>query len=279
MIGADAKAGHGRSFAGRPKGRSEEHPLSLTPAADARAARVALEGLLETDAPGVAATLPTGFADAVERYVELLLDANTRLNLTRVTEPTAVARLHLLDALSALPLMDAVAPSRAVDIGSGGGVPGIVLALARPDVAWTLVDSVGKKCDAMGAFADALGLRAVTVVADRAESLGRDPEHRERYDLVTARACAALPVLAEYALPLCAVGGAVLAWKGGLSATDDEVVRGAAAAAILGGGPPSIHETGVPALRQHRLLLIRKERATPARYPRRPGEPARRPLP
>lgn len=264
---------------GRPKGRSEEHLLSLSPAADARAARVALESLLETDAPGIAATLPARFGDAVERFVELLLDDNTRLNLTRVTEPDAVARLHLLDSLSALPLVDRLAPSTALDLGSGGGVPGLVLALARPEVAWTLIDSVGKKCDAMRGFADALGLGSVTVVAERAEILGRDPRHRERYDLVTARACAALPVLAEYALPLAAVGGALLAWKGPLTATDDEVLRGASAAALLGGGAPAIHETGVPALRPHRLLVIPKERATPARYPRRPGEPGRNPLP
>lgn len=239
---------------------------------------MALEGLLETDAPGIAATLPAGFADAAERYVALLLDANARLNLTRVTEPGAVARAHLLDALSALPVLDGLAPSRAVDLGSGGGVPGLVLALARPDIAWALVDSVGKKCDALRDFTDALGLRSVAVFADRAESLGRDPRHRERYELVTARACAALPVLAEYGLPLCAVGGLLLAWKGPLTPEDDEVVRGAAAAALLGGGEPVIHETGVAALGQHRLVLVPKERTTPERYPRRPGEPARRPL-
>lgn len=240
---------------------------------------MALEGLLETDAPGIATTLPAGFGDAVERFVELLLDANTRLNLTRVTEPGAVARLHLLDSLSALPLVDRLAPSTVLDLGSGGGVPGLVLALARPGVAWTLVDSVGKKCDAVRGFADALGLASVTVIAERAEILGRDPRHRERYDLVAARACAALPVLAEYALPLAAVGGALLAWKGALSPADHEVIDGTAAATLLGGGALTIHETGVPALRPHRLLVIPKERATPARYPRRPGEPGRNPLP
>jgi 16S rRNA (guanine527-N7)-methyltransferase len=195
-----------------------------------------------------------------------------------VIEPDAVARTHLLDSLSALPLLDDLGSLTALDLGSGGGVPGIVLALARPDVAWTMVDSVGKKCDAMRAFADALGMRSVTVVADRAESLGRNRTHRERYDLVTARACAALPVLAEYALPLTAVGGAVLAWKGPLTAGDEELVRGAAAAAMLGGGPPVVHETGLAALGRHRLVLVPKERVTPERYPRRPGEPARRPL-
>ncbi|MGZ8481627.1 MAG: 16S rRNA (guanine(527)-N(7))-methyltransferase RsmG [Candidatus Limnocylindria bacterium] len=240
---------------------------------------MAFEGLLETDAPGIATTLPTGFGDAVERFVELLLDANTRLNLTRVTEPDAVARLHLLDSLSALPHVDRFGSSTALDLGSGGGVPGLVLALARPEIAWTLVDSVGKKCDAMRGIVQALGLRSVTVIAERAEILGRDPRHRERYDLVTARACAALPVLAEYALPLTSVGGALLAWKGPLTAADDEVIRGAAAAAVLGGGSPVIHQAGVPPLGSHRLLVIPKERATPARYPRRPGEAGRNPLP
>ena len=110
---------------------------------------------------------------AVERYVELLLAANARLNLTRIVAPAEVARLHLLDALSALPLLDALAPDRALDLGSGGGVPGLVLALARR-YAWTLVDSVGRKADALRGFVDALGLRNVVVIAERAEVLGRD---------------------------------------------------------------------------------------------------------
>ena len=246
--------------------------------ADARAAREALERLLETDAPAIAATLPAGFADAAERFVALLLDANARLNLTRVVEPDAVARLHVLDALSVLPLIDSLGASVALDLGSGGGVPGIVLALARPEIAWTLVDSVGKKCDAMRSFAEALSLRSVSVVAERAEVLGRDRVHRERYGLVTARACAALPVLVEYALPLTAVGGVLLAWKGPLAPDDDEVVRGAVAAELLGGGRPVIHPTGVAALGDHRFVVVPKDRPTPSRYPRRPGEPARRAL-
>jgi 16S rRNA (guanine527-N7)-methyltransferase len=239
---------------------------------DARAARLELERLL----PPNAWDLPTGFADAAERYVALLLDANRRLNLTRVVEPAAVARLHLLDALAALPLVDVIAPRRALDLGSGGGVPGLVLALARPTISWTLVDSVGKKADALRGFAHALGLRNVAVLAERAETLGRDAEHRERHDLVTARACAALPVLVEYGLPLLRVNGSLLAWKGRLTA--QELAGGSAAAAELGGSPPDVRPAGLEALGDHRFVLVRKQHPTPSRYPRRPGEPARRPL-
>jgi 16S rRNA (guanine527-N7)-methyltransferase len=243
--------------------------------ADARAARVALDRLLETDAPFLIGSLPAGFVDAAEAYVALLLAANQRLNLTRVVEPDAVARLHLLDSLVALPLVDEVVPTSALDLGSGGGVPGIVLALARPDVRWTLVDSVGKKADAMRGFVDALRLPNVEVLAERAEVLGRGAR-RESYELVAARACAALPVLAEYALPLLRVGGTLLAWKGSPSA--EELRSGASASALLGGGAPAVRPSNAPALGDHSFVVIDKLRPTPARYPRRPGEPARRPL-
>lgn len=242
---------------------------------DAAAARLALDRLLETDALALRATLPTGFADAAQRYVELLLEANSRLNLTRIVEPGDVARLHLLDALSALPLLDVLAPGRALDLGSGGGVPGIVLALARPGMSWTLVDSARKKADALRGFVDALGLGNVTVIAERAETLGRDPAYRASYDVVTARACAALPVLAEYALPLLRVGGSALAWKGPIG--EGELRAGRAAAGALG-GELEIRESGIAALGDHRFVLMRKLAETPDRYPRRPGQPAKRPL-
>ena len=118
--------------------------------------------------------LPPGWRDATGRYVALLLAANRRVNLTRVLEPGAIARDHLLDALAALPLLDASGAERVIDLGSGGGVPAIPLALARPDVAWTLVDSVGKKAEALRGFVAELGLRHVNVLAERLEILGRD---------------------------------------------------------------------------------------------------------
>jgi 16S rRNA (guanine527-N7)-methyltransferase len=250
--------------------------LSAPSDAAARAAREILDRLLEIDAPALRASLPPGFDDAVQRFVALLLEANARLNLTRIVEPAQVARLHLLDSLAALPLLDAASPRRAIDIGSGGGVPAIVLGLARPDVSWTLVDSSRKKADALRALVADLGLRTVAVMDERAETLGQDPAHREAYDLATARACASLPVVAEYALPLLRIGGTLLAWKGTLA--EAELSAGRSAAEVLGGGEPELHPTGIGALSDHRFVLAHKVGPTPLRYPRRPGQPAKRPL-
>jgi 16S rRNA (guanine527-N7)-methyltransferase len=150
-----------------------------------------------------------------------------------------------------------------------------VLALARPSVRWTLVDSVGKKVRAVRGFVEALGLTSVTTIQARAEDLGRG-DQRHSQDLVVARACAALPVLAEYALPLLRPGGLLLAWKGSIGQA--ELAAGAAAARLLGGGPPEVRSAGLAALGDHRFVLVPKVSSTPARYPRRPGEPARHPL-
>jgi len=241
-------------------------------ATDARAARLALIDLLDAAAIG----LPGTTLDRLERYVVLLLEANRHLNLTRIVDPADVARLHLLDALAALPLLDELGAVRAVDLGSGGGVPGIPMALARPGVRWTLVDSAARKATALRGFVDALELDGVDVIASRAELLGHDPGHREAHDFVAARACATLPVLAEYALPLLRVGGTLVAWKGALSA--DELDAGTAAAARLGGGDPVVRDSGIESLGAHRFVLITKLTAGDPAYPRRPGVPERRPL-
>lgn len=230
------------------------------------------------DAPAIAALLPSGCLDAVERFVDLLLSANERLNLTRVVAPEAVARLHLLDSLAALPVLDSWSPDRIIDLGSGGGVPAIPLAIARPEIGWTLVDSVARKVAVLQEMIAALGLRNAIAIAERAETLGRDRGHREQYAVATARACAALPVLAELALPLLRVGGHLLAWKGPLGEQDEELWRGRTALDDVGGGRPRIVDPGLPALGGHRFVVADKARPTPIQFPRRPGEPARHPL-
>jgi 16S rRNA (guanine527-N7)-methyltransferase len=251
--------------------------LSIADDAEAAQARAALERLLD-EAPAIAAGLPTTFLDAVQHFVSLLLSANRRLNLTRITAPDAVARLHLLDALAALPILDRLGGHDAVDLGSGGGLPAVPLALARPELHWTLVDSVGKKAATLRDFTEALGMGNVTVIAERIETLGRDPRHRERHALVTARACAPLPVLVELALPLLARAGSLVAWKGPLDEQDPELRSGRTAIDKLGGGDVQLVDPGLAALGGHRFVIARKEGATPSRFPRRPGEASRRPL-
>ena len=241
----------------------------------ARAARQELERLLDGEAPALREMLGPGATEKLEHYVQLLLRANARTNLTRVIEPHAVARLHLLDALSALPLLAETNPRRALDLGSGGGVPGIVLAIATPHVRWTLVDSIGKKVHALAQFVEALGLMNVEARAARAEDLGRGPE-RATFDLVTARACSSMPVVLEYAMPLLAVRGRLIAWKAAPSAA--ELTAGREAAEVLGAAEPHVRPTDLAALGDHVLVVADKRRPTPDRYPRRPGEPARRPL-
>ena len=263
-------------------GKTETPPerhFHLPDSDDSAAARAvdALDRLL-VEAPAIAATLPPAFAVAARRFVALLLAANRLQNLTRVTDPDEIARLHLLDSLAALPIIDAAAPRSVVDLGSGGGLPAIPLAIARPEMRWILVESVGRKAAALAGFADALGLGNVAVVAERAETLGRDPHHREQYEMVTARACAPLPVLAELALPLAAIGGTLLAWKGPLTEQDEEVRRGRVAIGQVGGGPPRVVATELPALGGHSFVTVVKERPTAPRFPRRPGDPGRRPL-
>jgi 16S rRNA (guanine(527)-N(7))-methyltransferase GidB len=248
---------------------------ALAPDDAALAARLVLVDLL-ADAPHL--VLPPAALDGLQHYVALLLDANARLNLTRVTEPDEVARLHLLDALAALPLLDSLASPRAIDLGSGGGLPAIPLAIARPQVRWTLIESVGKKAAALRSIVAELGLGNVEVLAERAEVAGQDPRLRECFDLATARACATLPVLAELALPLLRRGGTLIAWKGPLVDADAEVRGGRIAIGQLGGGKLRIVVSGVAALGGHRFVVVPKVAPTPPRFPRRPGEPRRRPL-
>ena len=153
-------------------------------------------------------------------YEALLLEWNERIALTAIREPGHLRVRHFLDALSCAAATGPLDGQSLIDIGSGAGFPGLPLKILYPDLRLTLVDSVAKKARFLGLVAAELGLREVTVIAKRAEVLGQDPIHREQYDWATARAVAELRVLAELLLPLCRVGGRVLAQKGGSAAEE-----------------------------------------------------------
>jgi len=221
---------------------------------------------------------------AFERYYELLVEWNQRFNLTAITDYEQVQVRHFADSLTCLlaapALLEAArrgAPCRLLDAGTGAGFPGLPIKIVWPQASLALVESVGKKCAFLEEAVRVLGLTGVVVLNARAEDLGRDPEHRERYDVVLARAVADLPVLAEYCLPLVRRQGLMVAQKG--DDVGDEVVRADYAVRVLGGVVEKVQHVEVPGTALPRsLVVIRKESLTPEGYPRRAGVAARRPL-
>jgi len=214
------------------------------------------------------------------RLRDVLLDANTRVNLTAITDPAEVVTRHFLDSLTCLLAVEPAQrarPLRLLDVGSGAGFPGIPLAIAFPAWRVTSLEATGKKARFQREAVAALGLDNVIVLTGRAEELAQQPEHRGRYDLVTARAVAALPTVLEYCCPFACVGGRVIAPKKGDLA--DEVAAGTRAAALLGAKLLAPIPITVPPLADGRVLVVaQQERMCPEQYPRPSGAPARRPL-
>ena len=164
-----------------------------------------------------------------------------------------------------------------MDIGAGAGFPSLPLKLALPEINVTLADSVGKKTAFIRHIVELLEIPDVTIITDRAENLGHDHHYRETFDLVLVRGVAKFPTLLEYTLPLCRVGGKVIAWKyGGI---EEELASGAQALKILGGSTPEIMPITLSALHDNRILVsIDKVHPTPEQYPRQPGTPRKNPL-
>jgi 16S rRNA (guanine527-N7)-methyltransferase len=238
------------------------------------------DAVIEAGLESLSLTLDRAARRAIDDHVRLLLAWTVAINLTAIRDPVAVAREHVLDSLSAVALLRARGARAILDLGSGGGFPGLPLALALPADRVVLVESVGKKATFLAATIDALGLRpGVAVAATRAETLARDPHHRGRWPVVTARAVASLPELMELALPLIAPGGALVAWKrhGAAGSLADELAAGSGAAAVLGGSEPIVHRTTVPGLTDHVLVVVDKVRPTPPDFPRDAAVRKRRP--
>jgi 16S rRNA (guanine527-N7)-methyltransferase len=226
---------------------------------------------------GLRLDLPPDVLANLDAFSRLLLAWTAAINLTAIREPVAVARDHLLDSLSAVRLLRAAGARRVLDLGSGGGLPGIPIALALPDARVLLVESIGKKARFLETAVTALGLQGrVRVAAARAEEIAVPGRERGRWDAVLVRAVAELGELVELALPLLSQGGLLVAWK--RDPVADEVRRAAGALAALGGRVVEIVPAGVAGLEEHRLVVVRKLRPTPARFPRTPADRRRQPL-
>ncbi len=228
--------------------------------------------LLESGAAALGLTLLPDQLVLLERHLALIAAWSGRLRLTGARTPQQVVEvlaLRTLPVLCYLPETGVIA-----DLGSGAGVPGIAVAVTRPHARVVLVEASRGKAGFLEIVIRDLALANAEVLNVRAETLGRSPEHRERYDAVTARAVAPLRVLVEYALPLLRIGGVGVFPKG--DSAVDEAAAAAAAVRLLGGAI-EVRRAPSPAV-STTVVVIRKVAPTPPAYPRRPGVPSRRPL-
>lgn len=215
--------------------------------------------------------------DQYEKYFTLLVEWNEKMNLTAITDKPEVYLKHFYDSISAAFYFDFTKPLHICDVGAGAGFPSLPIKIAFPELRVTIVDSLNKRIGFLEHLTKELGLENVQLIHDRAETFGQNKEHRESYDVVTARAVARLSVLSELCMPLVKVGGTFIAMKG--ASAEEELEVGKKAISILGG---KLHQSFSFTLPQEdserNLLIIYKEKATPKKYPRKPGTPNKTPI-
>ena len=238
----------------------------------------ALYGRFADASPALASLdLPDGAMDRLRTVCDLLIDNAKRFNLTAIREPEEIVRKHVADSLIPLALLrdagiDLAGPI--LDVGTGAGFPMLPWACALPEVSVTGLDATAKKISHIRACIDMAGLSNAAAVQGRAEECARE-DMRERYPLVTARAVAAMPVLCELCAPLTKVGGAFAALK---SHAEEEIWDAEAAAEALGLDAPTVLPYELPGGDARTLVVYRKTRPTPAKYPRRYAEITKQPI-
>lgn len=212
-------------------------------------------------------------------YYEQLVERNKQLNLTAITEYEEVVEKHFVDSAALIKSGHLKDGTKLIDIGSGAGFPGIVLAILQPQMKITLLETLEKRCAFLREMTEVLMLENVEVISARAEDAGRDTAHRAQYDIACSRAVADLAVLTEYSLPLLKRGGIMAAYKG--PEPDEELTGAQSAIKLLGGELAKIMPYELRSdegTLQRNLVLVVKSTETPEKYPRRAGIPTKRPL-
>ncbi|AZU64782.1 16S rRNA (guanine(527)-N(7))-methyltransferase RsmG [Neobacillus mesonae] len=222
-------------------------------------------------------TLTEKQLDQFEKYYETLVEWNEKMNLTAITDKEDVYLKHFYDSITAGFYFDFTKPLRLSDVGAGAGFPSIPLKIIFPEIEVTIVDSLNKRISFLNHLANVLGLEKVQFVHDRAETFGVNPKYRESFDVVTARAVARMSVLSELCLPLVKVGGHFLALKA--ANAEEELNAGKKAITTFGGRLESMSTFKLPIEESERnILIIKKEKQTPKKYPRKPGTPGKTPI-
>ena len=212
-----------------------------------------------------------------DRYQELLVEWNQKMNLTALTEPKDVAIKHMIDSISVYDDEWFSEGMSVIDVGTGAGFPGLPLKILCPSLKVTLLDSLNKRVKFLETVVSELGLSDIVCVHARAEEAARQKQYREKFDAVVSRAVARLPILAEYDLPFVRVGGFFAAMKG--AKYEEEAEEAKKAVKLLGGGEPVLREIKLPGLEDKRgIIYIRKEKKTPSVYPRKAGTPEKNPI-
>ena len=208
-------------------------------------------------------------------YMNLLIEWNKKINLTAITEPNEIILKHFVDSLTISKYISD--GTRVVDVGTGAGFPGIPLKIYRQDIEITLLDSLQKRINFLDEVIRELNLEKIETVHSRVEDFGKDKKYREKFDIATSRAVANLATLSEYLLPLVKVGGKAISMKGSL--IEEELELSKNAIKILGGKVEKVDEFNLPNSDISRnIILINKIKETPNKYPRKAGEPSKKPL-
>jgi 16S rRNA (guanine527-N7)-methyltransferase len=214
--------------------------------------------------------------DRLNKYGNLLLEWNEKINLTAITEPEDVLYKHFYDCILFFKNIDVPQNAKIIDVGTGAGFPGLVLKIVRDDLEVTLLDSLNKRITFLNDVIDKLGLKKITAVHSRAEDGGKNPLYREKFDISCARAVAAMPVLLEYCTPFVKVGGQFVSMKG--PTATDEVALCNNAMKQLGVQKPTIICETLTGEEQRTFVSFKKISQTQAKYPRNSGKIAKQPL-
>lgn len=229
-----------------------------------------IKNLLQNYIKDYKITLTENQYEQFQKYFELLVEWNEKMNLTAITDESGVALKHFADSLSLLNFVDIPQNSSLADVGTGAGFPGVVLKIARPDIKLTLIDSLNKRLVFLGEVCAQLGIEA-ELIHSRAEDGARDEKLRESFDFAVSRAVARMNVLSEYCLPYVKVGGAFCAMKG--AQANEEFKESLNAINTLGGKLENKYFFELPENGGERAIaVVRKVRNTPQKYPRQSGK-------